>query len=112
MSREGDFVLCVQTIGFNNYFNPKNTLLAVDKLIEATRPGGALIFNIGRLCQEYRSEIDVRLAAAFQNVRARDYGNFNAETFHHISLGLATVMNSIPSLRGNEFTYYVSTNRI
>jgi len=36
----GDFVVCVQTIRINKYFNKNNTFHCIQKLISATQEGG------------------------------------------------------------------------
>lgn len=36
----GDFVVCLQTIGFNRWFDPEATPVVLQNLIDAVDPGG------------------------------------------------------------------------
>ena len=107
----GDFVLCMQTIGFNRLFEESRTIQTVEKLIESVRPGGTLMFNIGRPCQIHRQEIESRLRASFNRVTARDYGALNSELPKWLSLLTAKAMYNTPILRGSGFTYYVCVDK-
>jgi threonine dehydrogenase-like Zn-dependent dehydrogenase len=107
----GDFVLCLQTIGFNRLFEESRTLPTVEKLVESVRPGGTLIFNTGRPCQIHRQEINSRLRTSFNRVTARDYGALNSELPKWLSLLVAKAMYHGLTLRGSGFTYYVCVDR-
>jgi len=76
MPREikGDFVLCLQTIGFNKDFHVQDSLFCVEKCAAATSPRGMLLINIGHEAREHFKEIEGLLKTKFNKVDSRHYG--------------------------------------
>ena len=65
----GDMVFCLQCIGVNKFFKPEHTVEAVAKMVDATRPGGTLLFNVGYNSQAYLAEIVEMLGKVFSPVQ-------------------------------------------
>lgn len=98
-----DVVLCVQAIGTNVKFESENALKAVEKLIEVTRPGGALIVNVGSKSPTHG--IESALRAAFEHVEIRRYGRRMASFPVPLPQIIAYFMNAFQSLRGDTKIY-------
>jgi SAM-dependent methyltransferase len=74
---QGDWVVCLQTIGHNNAFQSANTMQAVRSVVDAVVPGGVLILNAcGDPLTEYGDEMDALLEQSFKTVKRRTYGAF------------------------------------
>lgn len=111
---EGDFVVCVQTIGINNYFDVKNTMNVINKIVESVNQNGVLIFNVGPKALElYERKIDELLVQSFSGVKKTEYGRWTNETNKHLSLLLGVLMYIIPLLRKGKtrFAYYICHNK-
>ncbi len=106
----GDFVVCLQTIGFNRLFNHDRTLPTVRKLIACTRPDGTLIVNLGRQ-QNLADQVDDVLRDAFATVQRRTYGRFVEPRGYRVSMMLAQTMNALTFLRGSGWNYFVCKGR-
>lgn len=102
----GDFVTCIQTLGINNDFEVKNTLLAINQLIKITNKEGVLIFNMGEGSMAYEKEVDELLQNNFNKVKKTKYGNFKSEKPYILSLFLAILMYLVSFVRGTGFNYY------
>ena len=98
-----DIVLCVQVIGTDVKFESENALKAVKKLIQVTRPGGALIVNIGS--KSPTNGIVAALRAAFEYVEVRRYGRRMASFPVPLPQIIAHLMNRFQSLRGDNKVY-------
>ncbi|MEX1257173.1 MAG: class I SAM-dependent methyltransferase [Gemmatimonadota bacterium] len=112
---DGDLVLCLQCIGINQGFETANTLVCVDKLIDATRVHGRLIFNVGHYSLPYFVEIEQRLRDAFADVRIIRYGRFQERRSPRVAKALARAMLRFPVLardeKGSPRRLYVAENR-
>jgi hypothetical protein len=106
---QGDFVICIQTIGANKLFNSENTVLCVEKLVRATKQGGTLLVTIGPASAKYIEEIEKILRNAFRHVKIKSYGAFNRRLPSMISKIIALMMAYVPFLRRtSEPRYYFS----
>jgi hypothetical protein len=71
---KGDFVVCLETTGVNEFFEDRNAALAFEKCVQATNPGGSLLVNVGARA---RSQFDAIRKIAHDNfgyVDIRDCG--------------------------------------
>ena len=75
-----DVLVCVQTMGTNQFFDHSETYLTVEKMYDALRPGGEMIFNVG----DFGVDLDVMerklselLKGRFKSVKSRFYGAFH-----------------------------------
>lgn len=112
MTQTADFVICLQTIGFNQRFGTKNIMLGIEKLIEATRPGGTLIFNIGISGGQQLPAISERVRRSFDEVTERRYGALRTPRWKYAhSMFAARAMNALPFLRGKRLGYFECKKR-
>jgi len=96
----GDVVVCSQMLGINVSFDQQNLLGAVRILIDAVKPGGALLFNIsGPLAGQHGQQVHDMLAAAFAVVERSDYGRLDIRTGRVRALLHAWHMHLRPSAR-------------
>jgi len=95
----GDYVVCIQTIGANEFFNEDNTMLCIRKLVDATRENGSLVMTIGPSTASYFSEIDALLRDSFDEVGVREYGAFNTRLPSLVSRLVTYAMYVFSSLR-------------
>jgi hypothetical protein len=113
---QGDFVLCVQTIGTNKLFSNERTLPSVENIVAATASGGTLLFNIGPGSLGHSREVEKFLARNFGYVRKRVYGAFNDRRKRPaVSVAIARLMQFLPPLRATKkrpFIYYVCSQRL
>ena len=112
---QGDIIVCVQTIGINNLFDAENTMIVVEKIIEATKPNGSAIFNIGSNSISYLPSILNLIEKKFESVTIKSYGNifFNLQYPKVISLLLAIIMFFLPVfLRGKNKRYIVCKRKM
>lgn len=101
---DGDFVVCLQTIGTNRYFKKENTLIVMDRLLKAVKPGGCLMVNVGPdSLDPYGPDIASRLNRSFEKVKCRRYGAFHEERSITASLLLAIMMYFIPPFRHGKY---------
>lgn len=91
----GDMVFCLQCIAVNKFFKPEHTVEAVAKMVDATRPGGTLLFNVGYNSQAYLAEIVEMLGKVFSRCKIVDYGRFHGH-WDGAALLLAYVMSALP----------------
>jgi hypothetical protein len=113
---QGDFVVCVQTIGTNKLFRNDQTMTCVKKIVAATATGGTLLFNIGPDSLGYAGEVEEVLRTSFGRLRKRSYGAF----VEHVksptmSLAIARAMQVFPLLRRTQkrpFIYYNCSQRL
>jgi SAM-dependent methyltransferase len=111
---DADYVLCLQTICTNKYFDVENTLPVVETMVASTRPGGVLIFNVGKHCREEEA-IDAFLLASFATVEKKVYGNLARPLPVLLSGFLGRLMNRFPALRTNSRrreVYYCCRGRL
>lgn len=95
---KGDFVVCLQTIGFNIDFELDNSIIAIKKCVEATRADGLLVINIGFRAGEYFSQIGAVLRQNFKEVETRTYGALRKRRNPRVSYLLASAMYRAPWL--------------
>jgi hypothetical protein len=95
----GDFVACIQAIGFNSHFKAANTLACVERLVLAANGGGVLVFNMLPHSQSCREDVLRLLRKSFSNVEELAYGAFNFPLGAHLSMALCAVMLRSPALR-------------
>jgi hypothetical protein len=93
----GDIVLCLQCIGVNKHFENRQALQFVQRIIKATRPGGALVFNLGPKVAAHLDEIDKVVRGQFASCRRFDYGRFHKPEGHLWALPLARLMRAAPN---------------
>jgi hypothetical protein len=113
LSLTGDLVVCMQTIGFNKKFDRTAAIQAVDRLVAATRSGGALIFNVRDLSRRELSDIGEKLRQSFGSVDARPYGSFVTYRYFRprFVMPVVKVIKAIPMLRGRRAVYYRCIDR-
>ena len=109
----GDFVICIETLGINLRFDVDKMMLVLPKIVDAVRPGGTLIFNIG-IDSAFEQQIDELLATAFQDVDKREYGAGHDRTSTLISYAHAKLMLWFPRLRqgAKKKAYYLCRRKI
>ncbi len=95
----GDFVICIQTIGTNALFNTENTTLCIQKLLDATNEGGALLFNIGPFSSQYIPEIERAVRDSFASVNINIYGAFSKRVPPYLTKMLSYAMKKFEFLR-------------
>ncbi len=83
----GDSCLCLQVFN-NKYFDNSKTLEAVNKLTDAVKSDGRLIFNIGKDSSEFEREINLILHKNFKEVNIIRYGGTIAENYYPILISL------------------------
>lgn len=75
-----DVLVCVQTMGTNQFFEHGETYSTIEQMYHALRPGGGMIFNIGDLGVDL-NVIERRLTklldGKFKSVSSRFYGAFD-----------------------------------
>lgn len=94
----GDFVLCVQMF-VNRHFPAEQTLAAARALVQMTRPGGTLIFNIARRNLPWESDIDRLLQGTFDDVHKFRYGVLSGRDFGPLATPIALATLALPVLR-------------
>lgn len=94
----GDFVVCLQTIGFNVDFEIRNSIIAIEKCIAATRADGMLVVNVGFRAANHFSQIDAVLRRNFEELDVRTYGALRKRRNPRFSYLLASAMYRAPSL--------------
>ena len=95
---KGDFVLCLQTIGFNKYFDIRHAVDVVRRCVGATLPKGLLAFNAANLDQAQMNEIERLLNAGFERVEKRSYAITDSSVPKALSLITATIWRMVPGL--------------
>lgn len=95
----GDYVVCIETIGINNHFEPAQTLQTVEKLVSSTQKGGDTLFNIGPLSAEFVPQIAKFVEEAYEDVVIYRYGAFNEIRHRRFARPLAKAMLAVPLLR-------------
>jgi hypothetical protein len=111
---KGDVVLCIETIGINDWFEVDNTMLVIRKAVCAVEPDGTLIFNVGGgAVTGYESAIDNLLRDSFCSVDKREYGAFHGRTSSLLSYSIAKLMLWFPALRSGaaKKIYYLCRDR-
>ena len=107
-SLRGDVVLCVQVM-HNRQFATDRTMPTIAAMCTMMRPGGTLIFNLGKCNMPFEAAADALLAENFASVKKRPYGAFSAnQTF--LSPILAVLMYLLPPMRllgGARKVFYV-----
>ncbi len=110
---QGDFVLCIQTIGINAKCDPVMDVAMVEAIVDRVNSGGTLIVNLGPACQDQTVLIDI-LRQRFDGVIIRPYGRLNGQVPNVlISKFLCIVMDYLPSalLRGAGFVYLIGKQK-
>ncbi len=105
---QGDCVLCVQVFN-NQHFDPAQTFDGVRSLVDMTRSGGILVFNIARRAFDAEEEIDRHLGETFERVDKVPYGALSGINLGPFSPLAAMAMNVVPALRrgaGYQKIYY------
>lgn len=114
---KGDFVVCLQTIGFNTLFDDAQTLRCVENITRSVRAGGTLIFNVGYgALQEFEKTIDTIVNCSFEAHHKTIYGRFsNPCSSFYVSSLLASCMRMCPPLRysrAHRCSYYLCSARL
>lgn len=73
-SIRGDFVVCLETIGVNEFFDERNAAFAFEKCVQATNSGGSLLVNVGSRARGQFDAIRNIARESFADVTIRDYG--------------------------------------
>lgn len=109
----GDFVICIETIGINLRFDVDKIMLVMHKIVNAVRPDGTLIFNVGADAR-FEREIDELLHASFKDVDKREYGAGHDRTSTLISYSRAKLMQWFPCLRhgSKRKAYYLCRHKV
>ena len=114
--KKADVLLCVQTMGTNQFFEHDETLKVVSLMYDFLKPGGSMIFNVGlkKELNQIEKEINILLKKKFKSMKIRSYGalhktkqkslqgsSFNLVNFYHIfnRIILAYLMHILPPLR-------------
>ncbi len=109
----GDFVICIETLGINLRFDVGKMMLVMHKIVDAVRPDGTLIFNIG-VDGGFETQVDELLHASFKDVDKREYGAGHDRTSTFISYTRAKLMHWFPRLRhgSKRKAYYLCRRKI
>ena len=94
----GDFVVCLQTIGFNRYFELSHAVEVIRRCTWATAAKGVLILNAASLSPQQFAEIEALLRNGFETVEVRHYGLTSNSVPKVLSLLLAGLWRVLPSL--------------
>ena len=94
----GDFVICLQTIGFNKDFDTRDSVLSAEKCATATLAGGMLLVNLGFRSRSHFDEIEESLRAKFAMVNSRHYGRGRKLRHESVSYFAASLMRLFPAL--------------
>lgn len=111
---KGDFVICVETIGINYFFNNDNTLECLSKITKSVNRDGALLFNIGFGALQQSKEIEVFLEKSFTSVAKIKYGTFGGRLSSSLVCSfLARLLFWVKPLRemNHTHTYYACAGR-
>ena len=124
LKEKTDFILCVQTMGSNYYFQHNETLEVIKQMYFFLKSGGSMIFNIGETEKdliELKNQIIEFLNGKFKSLDVRDYGDFDitSKKPNHpvIILFLAYIMKiffplrNLFSLNKNKI-YFVCKNKL
>ena len=104
----GDVVLCVQVM-HNRHFATDRTVPTIAAMCTMLRPGGTLIFNLGKRNMPFEAAADALLEKNFASVKKRPYGAFSANQTY-LSPILAVLMYLLPPMRllgGARKVFYV-----
>jgi hypothetical protein len=107
----GDFVVCVQMLGAK-WIAMDRVDHAIGKLIEATRPGGTLLFNHKDENRARYPEITARLRQFFSSVLVREYAGESEPVEYAESIRIAKEMYDNPEIRGVGRAYFVCKARL
>lgn len=94
----GDFVVCLQTIGFNKYFELPHAVDVVRRCVDATAPAGMLLFNAANLSLQQYDAIEAMLKSGFDSLEIRPYAITSVSVSKPVSLAMAAVWRMFPSL--------------
>ena len=94
----GDLVLCLQCIGYNQYFKDENTITCVNKLVEATRVGGTLILNLGTRVRGHFGSAEAVISDRFESVDVVRFGRFQTRLPTQVCVPLGYMMFYLPFL--------------
>jgi SAM-dependent methyltransferase len=107
-----DLVICIQTIGFNNYFQIENTLQVVNKILLATNQDGHCFFNVRDNCKDYFFAISNLMEDKFFQVEIIDYGSCNNDLPLPIASLIASTVYQLPILRGERFKIFIGYKKL
>jgi hypothetical protein len=110
----GDFVVCLQTIGFNKNFNIDNTFLSINKLINATNEKGSLLFNVKSQSAGLTPQIHKKLRKNYEHVEEISYGGLNTKLPRLLSYVVAFFLylrSKSPYNKLGECTLYYCENK-
>ena len=73
---KADTLLCVQTMGTNQFFEHDETLKVIKLMHNFLNPGGSMIFNVGlkKEFNEIEKEIEIFLKGKFKYTNIKSYG--------------------------------------
>ena len=111
----GDFVSCLQAIGFNKHFNCDDVTEFVDKLVNHTNRGGTLVFNINGsslMAVGFERLCDI-LNSRFKNIYYIKYGGDKIRSMRMPKLiaGLIGVTRAWLQLKGTR-CFFIGSNKI
>ena len=75
-----DVLVCVQTMGTNQFFDHDETCLTVEKMHEVLRSGGGMIFNVSSVgvdLNDMERRLNNLLKGKFKSVKSSFYGAFH-----------------------------------
>ena len=101
-----DVVIALEVL---RYLPETDNDLAWKEMLRVLRPGGTLIFNLGKRNMPFEAAADALLAENFENVKKRPYGAFSANQTR-LSPILAVLMYLLPPMRllgGARKVFYV-----
>ena len=80
LKEKADFLLCVQTMGSNHYFQHNETFETIKQMYLFLKPARNRVFNIGitdKSLNELKDQIVEFFNKKFQSLDVRDYGDFD-----------------------------------
>lgn len=97
---DGDLVMCVETVGITALFEHERSLEVSKKLVDAVRPGGTLVFNIGPHTSLEDAEKIVTLTRLnFGKVRHIRYGRWSKPCNPALAFAGGLALFLLPFLR-------------
>lgn len=113
-TKKADVLLCVQTMGTNEYFQHNKTEKVVKLMYHFLKPGGSMFFNIGSSVgdlDKLKTELFFYLRGKFEKVEFKSYGALHITKKNPLNpiirLILAYLMDIVPPLR----TFFGTRNR-
>lgn len=101
-----DLLLCVQTMGTNEFFEHDETLKTIKQMYFLLKQGGSMVFNVGSYntnLNQLENQINEFLNKKFETINIKTYGAFHNSSENEVHwfnrLFLAYLMNFFIPLR-------------